>query len=248
MTIETETPSVQISESSASETSDPSTGADSEGTEQTIQADPVKPETPEKPTTVADDHTGEDVPQEERNAETPPTYTKEQTTVTEPSEPEAGSTNSGGQVYVPGFGYVDNGGGNQVVEDNSIYENGNKIGSMVLFIIIMMGYAVIKVFFSNLKRGGILLIQISVGSLYMFSVPRGYMDGFVQWCKQIIGLCLTTFLQATILVAGLMVIPDHCLLGLGLMLAAGEVPRICGAFGLDTSTRANIMVVPINVR
>lgn len=37
---------------------------------------------------------------------------------------------------------------------------------MVLFIIIMMGYAVIKVFFSNLKRGGILLIQISVGSLY----------------------------------------------------------------------------------
>lgn len=112
---------------------------------------------------------------------------------------------------------------------------------LLLFIIIMMGYAVIKVFFANLKRGGILLIQISVGSLYMFSVPRGYMDGFVQWCKQIIGLCLTTFLQATILVAGLMVIPDHCLLGLGLMLSAGEVPRICGAFGLDTSTRANIM-------
>ena len=34
---------------------------------------------------------------------------------------------------------------------------------------------------------------------------------------------------------------DHALLGLGLMLSAGEVPRICGAFGLDTSTRANIM-------
>ena len=45
---------------------------------------------------------------------------------------------------------------------------------MMLFMIIMMGYAVIKVFFSNLKRGGILLIQIAVGSLYMFSVPRGY--------------------------------------------------------------------------
>ncbi|MEA5038487.1 MAG: DUF6045 family protein, partial [Clostridiaceae bacterium] len=79
---------------------------------------------------------------------------------------------------------------------------------MILFISIMMGYAIIKVFFANLKRGGILLIQISVGSLYMFSVPRGYMDGFIQWCKQIIGLCLTTFLQATILAAGLMVIPD----------------------------------------
>ena len=112
---------------------------------------------------------------------------------------------------------------------------------MVLFIVILMGYAVIKVFFANLKRGGILLIQIAVGSLYMFSVPRGYIDGFIQWCKQIIGLCLTTFLQATILTAGLMVVKDHALLGLGLMLSAGEVPRIAGAFGLDTSTKANIM-------
>ena len=112
---------------------------------------------------------------------------------------------------------------------------------MLLFMIIMMGYSVIKVFFANLKRGGILLIQIAVGSLYMFSVPRGYMDGFVQWCKQIIGLCLTTFLQATILAAGLMVLRTNALLGLGLMLSAGEVPRIAGAFGLDTSTKANLM-------
>ena len=112
---------------------------------------------------------------------------------------------------------------------------------MALFIIILMGYAVIKVFFANLKRGGILLIQIAVGSLYMFSVPRGYIDGFIQWIKQIIGLCLTTFLQATILTAGLMVVKDNALLGLGLMLSAGEVPRIAGAFGLDTSTKANVM-------
>ena len=112
---------------------------------------------------------------------------------------------------------------------------------MMLFIIIMMGYSVIKVFFANLKRGGILLIQIAVGSLYMFSVPRGYIDGFIQWSKQIIGLCLTTFLQATILAAGLMVLRTNALLGLGLMLSAGEVPRIAGAFGLDTSTKANVM-------
>ena len=111
---------------------------------------------------------------------------------------------------------------------------------MALFIIILMGYAVIKVFFANLKRGGILLIQIAVGSLYMFSVPRGYIDGFIQWTKQIIGLCLTAFLQATILTAGLLVVKEHALLGLGLMLSAGEVPRIAGAFGLDTSTKANV--------
>ncbi len=112
---------------------------------------------------------------------------------------------------------------------------------MMLFILILMGYAVIKVFFANLKRGGILLIQISVGSLYMFSVPRGYIDGFVSWCKQIVGLCLTAFLQSTILIAGLMVVKDHALLGLGLMLSAGEIPRSAGAFGLDTSTKANFM-------
>ena len=114
-------------------------------------------------------------------------------------------------------------------------------GFMILFCIILMAYAIIKVFFANLKRGGILLIQITVGSLYMFSVPRGYTDGFIQWCKQIIGLCLTAFLQATILIAGLMVFKDHALLGLGLMLSAGEIPRIAGAFSLDTTTRANIM-------
>lgn len=114
-------------------------------------------------------------------------------------------------------------------------------GIMILFCIILMAYAIIKVFFANLKRGGILLIQIAVGSLYMFSVPRGYTDGFIQWCKQIIGLCLTAFLQATILIAGLIVFKDHALLGLGLMLSAGEISRIAGAFGLDTTTRANIM-------
>ena len=56
-----------------------------------------------------------------------------------------------------------------------------------------------------------------------------------------VGLCLTAFLQSTILVAGLMVFKDHALLGLGLMLSAGEVPRIAGTFGLDTTTHTNIM-------
>lgn len=112
---------------------------------------------------------------------------------------------------------------------------------MFLFCVILMAYAVIKVFFANLKRGGILLIQIAVGSLYMFSIPRGYGDAFVQWCKQVIGLCLTAFLQSTILIAGLMVFRENALLGLGLMLSANEVPRIAGTFGLDTTTRANII-------
>jgi hypothetical protein len=112
---------------------------------------------------------------------------------------------------------------------------------VMLFIVIMMGYSVIKVFFANLKRGGIMLIQIAVGSLFMFSVPRGYVDGFVGWMKQVIGLCLTAFLQATLLVVGLLVMREHKLLGLGIMLSATEIPRIAGQFGMETGTRANLM-------
>ncbi len=119
---------------------------------------------------------------------------------------------------------------------------------LVIFIIIMIGYAVIKVFFSSLKRGGILLTQICVGSFYMFSVPRGYSDGFFQWCKQIIALCFTTFMQATLLTAGLLIMLDNPLTGMGVMLSASEVPRIADAFGLDSSTRMNMMSTIYNAQ
>lgn len=112
---------------------------------------------------------------------------------------------------------------------------------LAIFVLIMMGYSIIKVFFANLKRGGILLITIAVGSLYMFSIVRGYTDGFIQWCKQVAGLCLTAFLQSVILIAGLGVMRSNVLMGIGLILAASEIPRIAGQFGLDTSTRGNIM-------
>ena len=110
-----------------------------------------------------------------------------------------------------------------------------------IFLLVLMGYSVVKIFFANLKRGGILLIQIAVGSLYLFSVPRGYTDGFYSWCRQIAGLCLTAFLQTTILIAGLMVWNTNMLLGCGLMLSATEIPRAAQQFGMDTSTRANVM-------
>ena len=55
----------------------------------------------------------------------------------------------------------------------------------------------IKIFFQNIKRGGILLVQMAVGSLYMFSVPRGYTDGFNQWCKQVAAICLTAFMPVS---------------------------------------------------
>ena len=110
-----------------------------------------------------------------------------------------------------------------------------------LLMLICMGYCVIKCFFSNIKRGGILLTQIAVGSFYLFSLPRGMTEGFTGWCKQIVALCFTTFMQTTLLMMGLITMQSHALLGLGVMLAANEVPRIAQHFGLDTSTRFNAM-------
>ena len=132
-------------------------------------------------------------------------------------------------------------------EGMSILEGSFRVGSEVnitvfnLAAMIAMAYCIMKVFFANLKRGGILLIQMAVGSLYMFSVPRGYADGFTQWCKQIVALCLTSFLQTTLLFMGLITFTDNWFLGLGIMLSANEVPRIAQQFGLDTTAKFNVM-------
>ena len=112
---------------------------------------------------------------------------------------------------------------------------------VAIVFVILIGYAVIKVFFANLKRGGILLTMMATGSLYMFSVPRGYTDGFISWCKQVVALCLTAFLQTIVLIAGLVTYNTNMLLGIGLMLSSTEVPRIAQNFGLDTSMRFNVM-------
>lgn len=109
--------------------------------------------------------------------------------------------------------------------------------------LIAFAYCVVKIFFQNIKRGGILLVQMAVGALYMFSVPRGYNDGFVQWMKQVAAICLTAFMQTTLLFLGLLTFPSNMLLGLGIMLAANEVPRIAQQFGLDSSVRVNMMSV-----
>ena len=116
-------------------------------------------------------------------------------------------------------------------------------GLFNILAMIAFAYCVIKIFFANIKRGGILLIQMAVGSLYMFSLPRGYQDGFNQWMKQVIAICLTAFMQTTLLYLGLMICPDNMLLGLGVMLSANEVPRIAEQFGLDSSVKVNMMSV-----
>ena len=92
------------------------------------------------------------------------------------------------------------------------------------------------------ERGGIPAHQIAVGSLYMFSPSRiyGWLYPMVQ--SRSSAYACRHFLQATILVAGLMVFKDHALLGLGLMLSPVRSPYR-RSLGLDTSPRANLMRV-----
>ena len=116
-----------------------------------------------------------------------------------------------------------------------------------LIFIILFGYCVIKTVLANIKRGGILLCQIAVGSMYMFSVPRGYTDGFTGWCRQVIATCLTAFLQTTILYLGLLTYSEHPILSAGICLSAGEVPRIAQMFGMDTSVKVNMMSISSTV-
>ena len=115
----------------ASTNTDDGNGADFTGTEQTIQGAPTKPDAPEHPGKTEKDHAADDVPEADRNKETPPTYKSEQTEVKpQPTEPAGGSTNDAGQIYISGFGYVDYEGDNVGIKDDSMYENGNKIGIM----------------------------------------------------------------------------------------------------------------------
>ena len=116
-----------------------------------------------------------------------------------------------------------------------------------LFFIILFGYSTAKVIFANIKRGGILLCQIAIGSLYMFSVPRGYTDGFYSWCKQVVATCVTAFMQTTILYIGLLTYTQHALLAVGICLSANEIPRVAQMFGLDTSVKLNVTSISSTV-
>ena len=112
-----------------------------------------------------------------------------------------------------------------------------------LILIIIFLYCVFKVFFGNLKRGGILMVTICVGTLHMIGMPRGYQDGFMSWCKQIISICFTVFMQNTLFLIGLMLFASNnegWILSIGVLLVAGQLPRFVQMFGMDCSAKGNI--------
>lgn len=137
---------------------------------------------------------------------------------------------------------------NFIVQFNSSDSSANFFSGWGFAIFMIIAFiCVIKVFLANIKRGGILIIQMFVGALHLFSIPRGYLDSFSGWCKQDIGICATSFISNILIVLGAVV---YCtqdgadvwdlILAAGVMLAAAEAPRILQQFGLDTSVKANV--------
>lgn len=97
-------------------------GAVSSGTEQTIQSDVSKPEYTEEQTKD---------PTQKPNGEkvTEPPKSVEHDKVEKPKdEPKTNSQPQGGGL--PGFDNVPDGGANQIINADDMYENGNKIGNM----------------------------------------------------------------------------------------------------------------------
>lgn len=86
--------------------------------EQKLQPDPVKPEAPAKPELPKDADT--------TNPSKSPEY-KPEDTEKKPAASESKPQSSGG---LPGFDNVPDGGANQVINADDMYENGNKIGEM----------------------------------------------------------------------------------------------------------------------
>lgn len=111
--------------------SEPSTEAaqDAGQQAQNIQPRVTKPETPakevlENPTQKPDGEavTGAPVPENHDEVQQPETDTI-------PGAAPEGESQEG-KIYAPGYGWIDDIGEGQVIEDSQIYENGNKIGVM----------------------------------------------------------------------------------------------------------------------
>ena len=100
---------------------------DSSGTDQSIQAEVTKPSEPSSEAKTDPNQT----PDGKKTTKKTDGGTPTADSSSEPSTPKAGDKNSKGQVYFPGFGWVDDeGGGTSGTTAGDMYENGNKLGNM----------------------------------------------------------------------------------------------------------------------
>ncbi len=116
----TSTPEVSVKPITPTESASQVTDTgNSTGTDQSIQAEVTKPTEPseEAKTNPSQKPDGQKV-------------TNSDSGTSSSSTPKSGDKNSKGQVWVPGFGWVDDSGDNVGTSAGDMYENGNKIGNM----------------------------------------------------------------------------------------------------------------------
>lgn len=127
----TSEPSVTVQEVTPKETQDTNTLKPND-----IQLTeiPVKPQPPEKPDTAVDTDKPHDIHKDTSltNPDKKPTVTVKPVEPTKPKEdkPTGGETNSKGEVYVPGFGWVKNSGSNEEIKSQSDGDWNKQIGDM----------------------------------------------------------------------------------------------------------------------
>ena len=113
------------------ETPAASVPAQTDKTDQAIQPAPERPSAPpeevlQNPTQKPNGESVEGTPEAVPHGE----VVQPSEALVQPGEPQAGDTQNG-QIYIPGFGWVENqGGGGSGTTAGDMYENGNKIGIM----------------------------------------------------------------------------------------------------------------------
>jgi len=109
----------------------------------------------------------------------------------------------------------------------------------VLIITVTVIISILVCLIQILKRGGMYLAHVMVGYLYLFSIPSGNTNGFMDWCKQTVAIALTNILQTALLYIGLALMSTDItkiFLGIGVIMAASKVEDIAGKYGMSTSS------------
>lgn len=114
---------------------------------------------------------------------------------------------------------------------------------VLLIVQLIMLIILLILYFKFLKRGFELFVMIVMGCMYMISIPRGYMDGFMDWAKQCIGIGLASCLQIIAIALGSKVCVDHLFLGLAIFLAAGDIDKLMQRFGIVSTPKMNLFAI-----
>lgn len=101
-----------------------------------------------------------------------------------------------------------------------------------LLLLILLFVLMLLNCFALLKRSFFAFCLTVFGCVHMFSVPRGYVDGFIDWCKQIIGLGMGAFLHMIMLgLSSYLLCQGHFVMGWAGMLVGPALDPLLQRYG-----------------